>query len=639
MTALADLLSPEYIAIIVVAVLILAAVFFAVVANKISGVDAKIAELTENVQRKLEVNVGNLSDRLHNDFLERSAEQERSLAQMGDTWRSTLDKTVSDVQSEIGKLKGEVEQNNSSLNKSLIEIITENSVNFNEQLAFVRDTHAQTMQEYHQQLANQVREHAAGEREILTGVLDGITKSVNTNLTALAENQKSALGNVAEGVSSGYTTLADKVDKEISQTTSSAKKSLANMVKSLDDNVSAASTKLNTDLGSIGKKVDAELNQVKGKLNSTISTINSDLTSNVSSISQRLEADIEAVATKLDSSVTTVEEKVDTGMQKTSAHVSGEMRKLAKNLDKNIDELSDSVDANFDKVGAKLNKQVKDNLQNLIEVFKGFAAKVEAIEDTNQQIKNLSDNVNILSQVLDDRRSRGTVGEVLVESIVKDTLAPADYKLNATLSNDYKADCLLKLPKPSGNVAINANLDISDLEVIATPSAGENEIAAARASFASKFAAAIEVTATSCIIAGETADGAVLLLPSESAFTEAHTHHRPLVDEAYRKSVWIASPSTLIAMVTIARTVIKDATARREMQQLYKQFVTIERDYASLETNFQKMTRSVDDMLTHATKTRKDARKLGDRLNKLNSIFDNSTELNIEEGSPAKLEE
>ena len=638
---MAELLSPEYIAIIVVGALILAAVFFTVVAVKINGVDVKISELTEDVHHRLDKNVSSLSDRLHNDFVERSAEQESSLSQMGDTWRSTLDKTVGDVQGEIGKLKSEVEQNNNSLRSALLEVIAENSVNVNEQLAFVRDTHAQTMQEYHQQLITQVRKHAASERDILTGVLDGISQSVGANMTALAENQKKSLGNVSDSVSSGYVALAEKVDKEISETTGTAKKSLINITKMLDENVSSAGNKLNSDLGSISGKVDKELSNVKGKINSTLSDISSDLTTNVSSISKRLDEDINSVSTKLDTSVTAVSEKVDAGMQKTTEHVSGEMVKLSENLDKNVEELTDSVDANLDRIGDKLDNQVKQNLENLIQIFKGFASKVESIEATNKQIENLSSNVNILSQVLDDRRARGSMGEVLIESIVKDNLAPADYTLNATLSNEHKVDCLLKLPKPSGNVAINANIDISDLEVLGLLSSSDEDIEKARKSFHVKFFDAIHETATKCIISGETADGAVLLLPSESAFAEVHSSHRSLIDEAYGKSVWLASPSTLIAMVNIARTVIKDANARQDLNELHRQFVSIEKGYESLESNFKKMTHSVDEVLTHTIQTRKDARLLGDRLDKLNSIFNRSSELNIEEGRETveKIEE
>ena len=124
-----------------------------------------------------------------------------------------------------------------------------------------------------------------------------------------------------------------------------------------------------------------------------------------------------------------------------------------------------------------------------------------------------------------------------------------------------------------------------------------------------------------CILEDETAEGAILLLPTESAFSEAHVHHRDLVQEAYKKKVWLASPSTLIAMVTIARAVIKDADARNEIEAARHELKEIEEDYGALEKDIQKLMIHIDDILTISTETRKAARGIGVRINQVNGIF------------------
>ena len=102
----------------------------------------------------------------------------------------------------------------------------------------------------------------------------------------------------------------------------------------------------------------------------------------------------------------------------------------------------------------------------------------------------------MLAKVLDDRRGRGNIGEVVIESIVKDNLPPDSYEFNATLSNGVVVDCLLKLPDPSGHVVINTKIDISELEVISGPLSSEEDIKVARDSWHGKLEGAIDKMAS-----------------------------------------------------------------------------------------------------------------------------------------------
>ena len=650
-----ELLTPEIMAIVVVAVLILVAVFFSVVANKIAGIDGKVTELTENIYNRIDTNLQGLGDRLHSDVEDRSKQLEESLNQMGDSWRNTLDKTVTDVQSEIGKLKGEVNESSSSLRNSLMEVITDNSVNFNEQLAQVRDTHAKSMDDYHQQLADQVRQHAKGENEMLTQALNGITSAVTTNLTGLAKNQSQMLNNLSTSIGDGYKTLADKVVKDLSTTTEKADSKLTTMTSQINKNVVTVSEKINQDLNTISNRVTDDLGNVIKNVDTSLASVSSNLTKNVGSLADRLNHDMEAVTKRLDKSVTQVTTKVDTNMASVQDNVlknltsigtqfdakvtdvsSGVQTKLgniSKNLEKGIDQLGKKVDQDIQAIGTKVDNRINDDMQDLIKVFQNFADKVKAIEQTREQILELASNVNVLAQVLDDRRARGNIGEVLVESIVSDTMAPSDYALNATLSNGYKVDCLLKLPKPSGAVAISTKMDLSDLEVITSPLASETDRKNARLNFRTKLQDAIKETSTNCVIRGETAEGAVLMLSSESAFSEAHVHHRMLVDEAYKSQVWLASPSTLIAMITVARAVIKDASARRQMDKAHSLLKDIQMDYDKLEDNFKSMTHDVNELLTTAANTRKAAHNIGLRFHEAHTIFSYPTDQKLPDHS------
>ena len=605
-----ELLTPEIIAIVVVAAMIIVAVFFAFVANRVAGIDGKVTDLTEDIHKHVEKQISALAQGLHDDVKDSRKDLEESLNQMGDSWRSTLQKTVSDVQGEIGKLKSDLGDNSSSLRESLMEVITDNATNFNEQLAFVRDTHGQAIQDYQRQLAQQVREHAKGERELLTTTLNDLSASFGANLTELSENQRQVLSEVSGTVGEGYKTLADKVGKDIDDVTGDARKSVDSMTKNLDNKVTKAGAKLSSDLAEIAERVSKDMDDVSGMVDVRLTDVSSSLSDNVESLSASVKEEMSSVT-----------ENVSKNMNTMTDGVSENLTKITDDVNKNWDSIEDSIDKDFSEIGKKIDSRISTEMEKMLALFRSFADRVDVIEATREQILTLAGNVDVLAKVLDDRRGRGNIGEVVIESIVKDNLPQSSYEMNATLSNGVTVDCLLKLPEPSGMVAISTKINIEELETISGPLSTEKDVDKARKSWHAKLKDTVEKVASECIVEGETAEGAILLMPTESAFSEAHVHHRDLVDEAYKNRVWLASPSTLIAMVTVARAVVKDASARKEIDLVQAELHIIEDDYSRLETDIQKLTRDVDDMLTTATETRKAANRIGTRLNHVNGMI------------------
>ena len=68
--------------------------------------------------------------------------------------------------------------------------------------------------------------------------------------------------------------------------------------------------------------------------------------------------------------------------------------------------------------------------------------------------------------------------------------------------------------------------------------------------------------ATKYILPGETADSALLFLPSEAVYAELHANFRPVIEESFRARVWIVSPTTLMATLNTVRAVLKDVHLR-----------------------------------------------------------------------------
>ena len=109
----------------------------------------------------------------------------------------------------------------------------------------------------------------------------------------------------------------------------------------------------------------------------------------------------------------------------------------------------------------------------------------------------------------------------------------------------------------------------------------------------------------------------MLLLPSETAFTEAYVRHRSLVDLANSKHVWIASPSSLIALISIAKTAIKDAQSQLQAQYLDQQMVALERSFNDLHDQLGGMAGKVEALGSYVASVRTTTRGIVDRFNEI----------------------
>ena len=96
------------------------------------------------------------------------------------------------------------------------------------------------------------------------------------------------------------------------------------------------------------------------------------------------------------------------------------------------------------------------------------------------------------------------------------------------------------------------------------------KLAAGRA-FATDILKHVRDIAEKYIIPGETAESALMFLPSEAIYAELHANFPEVVEKSYRAKVWIVSPTTLMATLNTVRAVLKDARMREQAGLIQKE--------------------------------------------------------------------
>ena len=250
--------------------------------------------------------------------------------------------------------------------------------------------------------------------------------------------------------------------------------------------------------------------------------------------------------------------QVDT-VQRVMDQLQAQERHVRDALDQRLTALQAQLGERLDKGQAETSKTVVDLRERLVR-----------IDEAQKAMGQLSSQVVSLQEVLSNKQARGAFGEVQLNDLVVAILPPSAYAFQASLSNAARADCLLHLPNPPGSIVIDAKFPLESYRALmAAPDEAQRTIAAR--AFRQAVGKHIADIAGKYILAGETAESALMFLPSEAVYAELHTNFLDVVDISYRARVYIVSPTTLMATLNTVRAVLKDVKMREQAGLIQKE--------------------------------------------------------------------
>ena len=235
------------------------------------------------------------------------------------------------------------------------------------------------------------------------------------------------------------------------------------------------------------------------------------------------------------------------------------------------------------------------------------------IDEAQKKIGELSTQVVSLQEVLSNKQARGAFGEVQLNDLVQNALPPSAYEFQATLSSGVRVDCLLHLPNPPGSIAIDAKFPLESYSALRAVAPGDAAaLALAQRAFQLAIRKHIGDIRSKYIVAGETAESALMFLPSEAVYAELHANFTGLVEESYKARVWIVSPTTMMATLNTVRAVLKDVRMREQAGEIQKTVGLLLDDVKRLDERVEKLK-------SHFAMTEKDLKEVdisADRITK-----------------------
>jgi len=291
----------------------------------------------------------------------------------------------------------------------------------------------------------------------------------------------------------------------------------------------------------------------------------------------------------------------------------GSLRQI-ETLQQHAEKISFTLAQQLAAITEKVDKRLNDGFEKTSATFTDIVKRLALIDDAQKKLSDLSSNVINLQEILADKRSRGAFGEVQLKNLIENILNKEHFALQHTLKNGCRADCILFLPEPTGHLVIDSKFPLENYQKMMTFNASEPERKKAQQDFKQDIKKHISDVASKYIIPGETADGVVLFIPAEAVFAEIHGHFPELVQIAQRASVWLASPTTIMAIVTTAQAVLKDSAT--------KQHIIILRDHLKiLADDFMRFQERMDKLAKHIDQAQEDVRQVHTSAKKISSRF------------------
>ena len=270
---------------------------------------------------------------------------------------------------------------------------------------------------------------------------------------------------------------------------------------------------------------------------------------------------------------------------------------LSKSINEDFDKLEDKVDKRLIYINDTVNSRLDDNFNKTNKTFNNVLERLSKIDEAQKKIDNLSGDIVSLQSILTDKKSRGIFGEVNLKHILASVFGEKNdkiYHLQYTLPNTTIADAVIFTPEPLGTVCIDSKFPLENYRLMVDKNLSQNERSLYEKSFKADVKKHIDAISSKYIIPGVTSNQAIMFLPAEAIFAEINAYHNDLVEYAYKRNVWITSPTTLISSLTTIQVLLKNMERDKYAKVVHDELTKLGVEFSRYKDRWDKLSRSIE---------------------------------------------
>lgn len=316
-------------------------------------------------------------------------------------------------------------------------------------------------------------------------------------------------------------------------------------------------------------------------------------------------------------SLKTMQDSLHSGMSQVRQQLTASLTQHADSLNSRLEALAQVTDQRLRAISTEVEQRLAQGFEKTTTTFADVVKRLALIDEAQKKITELTGSVVSLQEILADKKSRGAFGEVQLNALIRNVMPEQTFLFQHTLSNNNRADVLLLLPEPTGRVVIDAKFPLENYRLLHQEHADRKT---AEQAFRKDIRTHIEHIAKKYIIPGETSDGAMMFIPAEAIFAEIHANFPELVEMAQKARVWIVSPTTMMAVLTTARAVLKDAATRRQVHIIQQHLSMLNKDFQRFQQRMDKLAKHIKQAHEDAEEVHTSSHKISQRFNRIEQV-------------------
>lgn len=299
---------------------------------------------------------------------------------------------------------------------------------------------------------------------------------------------------------------------------------------------------------------------------------------------------------------------------------------ISRNFNEDFTKMNERIENRLNQIDNKVNERIDVNFEKTNKTFTSVLERLGKIDEAQKKIDSLSSDIVSLQGILTDKKSRGIYGEVNLNHILSSVFGDKNdkvYQLQFSFDNNTIADAVVFAPEPLGLVAIDSKFPLENYRIMVDKNFDKASRETAAKLFKSDVKKHIDAIASKYIIPGVTSDQAIMFLPAEAIFAELNAYHNDLIEYAYKKRVWITSPTTLMSTLTTIEVIIKNSERDKYAKVIQTELTKLSVEFGRYKERWDKLSRSIETVS-------KDVEDIHITTDKITKRFDSINGVDIE---------
>lgn len=270
--------------------------------------------------------------------------------------------------------------------------------------------------------------------------------------------------------------------------------------------------------------------------------------------------------------------------------------RFSTDLNKDFVDLNERIEKKLNMINDRVNERIEVNFEKTNKTFSNVLERLAKIDEAQKKIDSLSTDIVSLQGILTDKKTRGIFGEVNLYHILSNVFGENNekiYKTQYTLSNSFIADAVLFGPEPLGTICIDSKFPLENYKTMVEKGITGEEKISREKQFEQDVKKHIDAISEKYIIKGETSNQAIMFLPAEAIFAEINAYHPNIINYSQKKSVWIASPTTLISLLTIIQAVLMGIERDKYAGIIHEELNKLGIEFDKYKLRWDKLSRSI----------------------------------------------